>query len=236
MSHPKFRLWLALVPAMVVPCAASLFYFVFFSEHLFARAVYGAAKVFTLAWPVVCVWFVLGTRLPRMNLRDPLHRKAIPFGVLSGIAIVVILVIAMHTAPGRVLYAGADALRAKATQLGFLAYFVPFALFLSLMNSLIEEYYWRWFVFGRLREVAVVALACLLAGVSFAAHHVVLLAQFFPLAWAFLLGGCVGIGGVLWSLMYHRQGTLAGAWVSHMIVDIGLMWVGYNVLFADGSP
>jgi hypothetical protein len=99
------------------------------------------------------------------------------------------------------------------------------------VNSLIEEYYWRWFLFGHLRQVVPVFLAYLLAGVAFAAHHVVITTQFFPMSWGLLIGAFVGVAGVIWSVMYARQQTIMGVWVSHIIADLGIMFIGYNLLF-----
>ena len=39
------------------------------------------------------------------------------------------------------------------------------------------------------------------------------------------------MGGVLWCLMYARQQTIVGIWVSHIIADLGIMAIGYNLLF-----
>ena len=72
--------------------------------------------------------------------------------------------------------------------------------------------------------------AAILGSIAFAAHHLVVTAQFFPFAFAFFLSICVGIGGMLWCWLYHRQGTLAGAWISHLIADAGLMTVGHYLL------
>ena len=48
---------------------------------------------------------------------------------------------------------------------------------------------------------------------------------------AFVFGTGVGIGGALWCWLYRRQRTLAGAWVSHAIVDVAIFCVGYSLVF-----
>jgi membrane protease YdiL (CAAX protease family) len=220
---------------MGLPCAASLFYFVFFSDRYVARIVYGAAKIFTAVWPVISVWFIFRTGLPKIDLRHERHRKAIPLGILSGLAIVVLLLGVMQTPLGEEIARNSENIRRKAQELGFLRYYWPFGLFLSLVNSLIEEYYWRWFTFGHLREVVNTLGAHVLAGVAFASHHVVVASQFFPGFWGLALGGCVGVAGVLWSVMYQKQKTLVGAWLSHLIADLGVMGIGYGLLFGSHS-
>ena len=227
------RIWIAVLPAMILPCLASLFYFVWFSSHGFARVIYGGAKVFTIVWPVLAVGLILRRKVPRPRLTDRRHVRAIALGLLTGGAIVALMFALMATPLGDMALNSAGRIRAKAEDLGLLAYYWPFAIFLSVIHSLIEEYYWRWFVFGRLAEAMPVTLAHLLAGVAFAAHHVVVATQFFPLGWGVLLGSLVGVGGVVWSIHYRTQRTLAGAWISHLVVDLGIMTIGHRLIFGS---
>jgi len=230
-ANVRRRVWLALAPAMVLPSLAAVFYFVLLRDSLAAQIVYASKKAFIVVWPLVCGRFVLRTGFPRIEIRHPRHIRAVPVGVLLGLVIVGAMFAALQTPLGSVVEAAAEPLKSKAQELGFLNYFWPFALFLSLVNSLLEEYYWRWFVFGRLRRVVRTTLAHVLAGAAFASHHVIMLSQFFPLQWALVLGGFVGLGGVIWSLLYDRQETLAGTWVCHLAVDLGIMCVGHHLLF-----
>ena len=71
-------------------------------------------------------------------------------------------------------------------------------------TRLLEEYYWRWFLFGGLRRSMPVAAAVVLSSLAFTAHHVILLATFsavcsrrqssFPSAWP--LAGRPGPGSI----------------------------------------
>jgi len=225
-----WRTWLSVVPAMLVPVGGALLYFVFLREHAAARAAYGATKLFTLVWPLAAVWLVLRERLPALELGHRRHRRALPLGLAAGAAVVLLMLGLMQTPFGDVARAHSGAIRAKAEGLGVLRHYWLFTGFLCVFHSLLEEYYWRWFVFGRLRRVVGVRAAHLLAGAAFAAHHIVVLSQFFPMGWGVALGGLVGVGGILWSVLYARQRTLAGAWISHLLVDLGIMIIGHRLL------
>ncbi|HQH28102.1 MAG TPA: type II CAAX endopeptidase family protein [Oligoflexia bacterium] len=229
-NKSRTKLWLVVLPAMTVPFISSLFYFVLFSEHIFARYLYGATKLFTLLWPITVATLVLKEPGPCFSLYDKLHWKALPWGVLSGAAVVVLMFALMETEIGGVMAASTPQIREKAVALGILNYYWSFALFLSIIHSLIEEYYWRWFVYGTLRRLLASPAAHLIAGLSFAAHHVVVASEFFSLPWGIVLGTLVGAGGIIWSLLYQKQGTLSGAWVSHILVDLGIMGVGWKLL------
>jgi membrane protease YdiL (CAAX protease family) len=222
-------LWTVL-PALVVPLIASLFYFVWFSDHPLAATLYFATKLFTVAWPAVVVLLIFRDKI-KLDLKDPRHLNALLPGLLSGVAVAGLLFLlvkipTLHT----MLETAAPEMRNKAEQLGFLKHYLAFALFLSILHSLIEEYYWRWFVYGHLRKIINPSFALVLSAIAFGSHHVVVTAQYFPLPWGFALGGLVAAGGAMWSLLLDRQRTIVGAWLSHMIIDLAVMWVGYRLL------
>jgi membrane protease YdiL (CAAX protease family) len=112
--------------------------------------------------------------------------------------------------------------------------YAALAGFLAVVHSLLEEYYWRWFVFGRLRRVVSMPAAIALSSLAFMAHHVVVIGRFFPndfwLA-AAPLSLCVAGGGAFWAWLYHRSGSIYAPWVSHLLVDVAVMGVGYDMVF-----
>jgi len=215
---------------MCLPFIASLFYFVLFSQHAFSRMIYGGTKVFTLAWPVIVFLLIYKRDLPKLELRDPKHWRSLPLGLLAGAGIAGLMFGLMQTPIGAVVRAGGSNIAQKTTELGVLEHFWIFAIFISIFHSLLEEYYWRWFVFGRLRDLLPRWAAHLAGGAAFSAHHIVITTQFFPSAWGALFGCMVGVGGVIFSLLYEKQKSLAGAWLAHMAVDFGIMAIGYDLI------
>jgi membrane protease YdiL (CAAX protease family) len=122
----------------------------------------------------------------------------------------------------------------KAAELNVREHYVLFAAFLSLANSAVEEYYWRWFVFGRCRRHLALAGAAILSGLAFAAHHgIVLVVMFGVIAGVGLTLG-VAIGGVFWAWLYDRYGSLYASWISHLLVDLAVMSIGYRMLETAG--
>ena len=227
----RARRGVCVLVAAVVPFLSSLFYFVIFSESALAQAIYSGTKLFTLIWPFVVYRYLLRVKLPTF----PLLRRAdqgVVWGVASGLAVSILLVgLYLSTALGDVVVAAAPAIRAKATTLGILGYYVPFAIFLACFHSLIEEYYWRWFVYGEIRGLIGNGFrAHLLAALAFSLHHMVIATQFFPLLYGLLFGLSVGVGGVLWSALYEKTNSLLGSWISHIIVDLCILGVGYNLI------
>lgn len=215
---------------MVIPCLAALAYFVVFQDSRLVQTLYGATKVFTLVWPAAALALVLRARFPRPALRSR-DLRAVPLGAATGIVIGLALLGLSQTALSGVVASGIPAIRGQAARFGILGHYWVFALLLSTVHSLIEEYYWRWFVYGHARLRLGPFAAHGLAGATFAAHHVVITGVYFGWGWGLVFGAAVGLGGMIWSLMYERQGTLAGAWISHLIVDLAMMAVGHRALW-----
>ena len=74
-------------------------------------------------------------------------------------------------------------------------------MFLAVGNSAFEEYYWRWFVFGRLKESMSPGAAMVISATAFSLHHLVVLLSFFKpfwLVWLMIAG--VWAGGAAWGL------------------------------------
>jgi len=226
------RIVAGVVPAMALPFVASVFYFRLFPEATAVWVLYGLTKLFTLVWPVVAVVLLEGAR-PRLEAMDwRRHWRAAPFGLLSGLLIGGVGVAAFELTPlGEYVRAHAGEIQRKVESLDILDHYIVYVACLSLIHSLLEEYYWRWYVFGRLAKVTAFAPAAVLASLAFAAHHYVVLSAYFPAAGWLFFGTCVAIGGAFWCWLYRRQRTLVGAWMSHMMVDVAVFYIGYRLLF-----
>jgi membrane protease YdiL (CAAX protease family) len=129
-----------------------------------------------------------------------------------------------------------DALRQKLAEFGLEtpARFLLFAVLISVAHSLLEEYYWRWFLFGRLRRHMPATAAAGLSSAGFLLFHLIDLDRLFPGRFWMLslpLGLCVGVGGLMWCALYQRSRTVASPWVSHLLVDLAMFAVGYDLCF-----
>jgi membrane protease YdiL (CAAX protease family) len=164
--------------------------------------------------------------------------RGLALGLGSGLAVAALMLLLyfavlrhhhlLHSAPARV--------HRKLVDFGLdsPAVFLACGSFVSVAHSLLEEYYWRWFVFGRLQRLLPVGGALALSSAAFAAFHLVDLAALFPgriLSLALPLAGCVGLGGAGWSWLYHRSGSLYGPWLCHLVLDLALLTVGYDLAF-----
>ena len=224
-----------LLLALLVPVGGTLVYFVWSDGGWLTQGVFVATKAFNWIFPLFF--------LPRTGIRGlwkpadgqnpgPGLGKTLGWSVLLGVAISAVAWGLMWTPLGEVIRNGSGQVAEKLTNLGMKEHYLWFALFISFGNSAMEEYYWRWFVYGNLRDhLKKTGWANAVAALGFTLHHIVVTTQFFRWEMAVFLSVCVGVGGVIWAWMYQRQGTVLGAWVCHIVVDLALMWIGYTIVF-----
>jgi len=227
--------WALLIPPLVVPALGALFYFVILPEGNLGKSAYTVIKLFTLIYPFLFLRHIGLGGIIRRRRHDPAAQwprwRVVMFtGLATGLAIAGVGFLLMETPLGDVVREGADRVSSKAEGLGFKDHFVLFAVFVSVIHSGLEEFYWRWFAYGQLRRKMTRWAAHLVAAGAFGGHHLIITLQFFPVALAFFLTGCVVVGGVIWSIMYERQGTIIGCWVSHLCVDVMLMVIGFQLI------
>ena len=220
----------ALVAALIslfVPSFFTFGYFVLSSDPGEARTLFIAARVFLIFFPLL--WTVLidraGFPVPRLT-KDGV---AVGFFVGSGI-----------TLAGLALYYAAfndllvvDSVREKAALLGFSgSTYWFYSLLIIVGNSSLEEYYWRWFNFAKLKNVVGREGALIVSALGFTVHHIIVLVVYFGWMYGMGLGACVLCGGVIFAYLYDRYDCIWSPWICHAVIDGGIMVVGYSMIFS----
>jgi membrane protease YdiL (CAAX protease family) len=202
------------------------------------QVLYVVSKAVQLAFPLLFVRAIDGRwPRPRRPRREGLG-LGLGFGVLVGCGILVLYY--AWLAGGAMLRDVPPRLAGKVDELGVRApaALLGMALFLAVAHSLLEEYYWRWFVYGRLRGLVSDRVAVVVSSLGFTAHHVVILnvllpGQFMTAVLPLSLG--VAVGGVFWCWLYGRTGSLWWAWLGHVLIDAALLAVAWDLLQRGGA-
>ncbi|MEO1237656.1 MAG: CPBP family glutamic-type intramembrane protease [Planctomycetota bacterium] len=219
-----------------VPLIGTTTAMVLFPDAAWAKALFAAAKVAILLVPLVWLW-----RVERVRPRLPRWR-GFPWGEgmaaahITGVVIFIAILAAYFLVGER--WIDTATMLEKIEQMGFdkKAVYLAGAVYWCTANSLLEEYFWRWFVYLRLREVlprtAVGAgVAVVVCGLLFTAHHVVALSVYFDARTTILASLGVFIGGVTWSWIYGKYRNIYAAYVSHVWADLAIFGIGWHLIF-----
>jgi len=220
---------LLLVPAPSIGAAASL---LLWPEALGSKILFAICKLWIVLLPLGWLLFVERKKLSWSPPRQGGFGMAVLSGTLIAGAILGVYAIGLKTGLIDATSIAASAAKTGLNQPGF---YVAGAIYWITLNSLMEEYVWRWFVFKKFEAITSGGMAVVAAGLGFTAHHVIALAAQFN--WAVTVLGSLGvfIGGVTWSWLYLRYRSVWPCYLSHAIVDAPIFWIGYDLIFRKAN-
>jgi hypothetical protein len=224
--------WAAVVFGLVYPTILTWIYFrVLASAHPgIQQGVYTVGKAIQFGLPAVWALAIERRRFVRAGPR----LSSTIGGLASGLLIAGVMLGAYYALAGSPqLAAAAVAVRTRLASIGFSSrtQFILIGLFYAALHSWLEEFYWRWFVFGRLRELVLPTAAIAISSLCFMAHHVIVLMTYFPGPAAIALSAAVALAGGFWAWLYRRTNSLYGPWLSHLMADAAIFAVGYQLVF-----
>ena len=238
---PRGALFVAVVFACVFPTVMAWTYFLLLPSgegklNPWQQAAYAVGKVVQFTFPVVFLWWLEGFPRPGRP-----HFRGLPAALAFGLA-VMLTMFALYWGVLRgspVLAKTPGQVRLKLIELGAdtPGRYLALATFIVLAHSLLEEYYWRWFVFGQLRRLTTFLPAAVVSSLCFMAHHVIILAVYLPgYFWAAVVPFSLGIavGGFVWAWLYERNGSVYAPWLSHLLVDAAIFVIGWDLAGLGG--
>ena len=224
MKHRAIISLLLLVP---VPSIGVLFGMILFPGTPLGQGVFLFSKVWILLLPAGWFYLVEQGRLQRGRTESGGFRV----GWITGLGISAFVVLA-YVGLGRRLI-DPVVVRGMAEEIGLArpGLYLAGALYWVGINSILEEYVWRWFVVRQCARLMKPWLAVLVSALGFTLHHILAMQVYF--GWPVTLAGALGIAfsGALWSWMFLRYRTIWPGWLSHALVDVAVFGLGYVLIF-----
>ena len=225
MSRKSAALALLLfVPAFSIGVVMSLFV----APGIIGNSIFTAMKVWAVVFPLA--WTVKynskALRLPKFSLQE------IRVGLVWGILMFGSIISAYFSIAQQLI--DPTAIRAKATEVGITSHslYLVGCVYWSFINSLVEECTWRGFVVSRCKVLFPEAIAVILAALFFTTHHSIALYGYTH-SWLIVLLGSLGVfsAGIIWAWCYDRYQSIAPGYISHILADLAISFVGYQLLF-----
>ncbi len=100
------------------------------------------------------------------------------------------------------------------------------AAYITICNSLLEEFFFRGTAYLALSRAAGKRFACVFGAAAFSLYHAAILDGWFsPLLFALLLAGLF-VGGVIFNVLADRAESLYPSWFLHMAANLGINTIG----------
>ena len=193
------------------------------------QGIYMLCKVWLLALPLI--WLKWVDRRPISF--SPLQNGGMGMGLLSGIVIFAGIYGAWLLFGQALIEPQSLKEQVAANGIGTPVRYLLLAGYLTIINALLEEYVWRWFVFKKFEELTGGAFAVLGSALCFTLHHVVALKA--QMGWNITILGSLGVcvGGLTWSWLYHRYRSIWPGYLSHVLADAAIFLAGWQILFTN---
>lgn len=105
--------------------------------------------------------------------------------------------------------------------------FIFVALYISFINSLLEEFIFRFISFIKLKEFCDLKLAYVFSAFMFSIYHAGMIGMSFPLSLTLLCLVALFILGILFNYVDDKDNNIYNSWFVHMFCDFAVMTVGF---------
>ncbi|MBQ7766992.1 MAG: CPBP family intramembrane metalloprotease [Lachnospiraceae bacterium] len=108
--------------------------------------------------------------------------------------------------------------------------FLYVALYISAVNSFLEEIFFRGLLFLQVKKLGYRQLAYHLSAICFAIYHIGIVTSWFNLWVFFLVIFLLYVAGVILNFAAEKCDSFLGSWVIHIAANIGINAIGCFVL------
>ncbi|MDR7871256.1 MAG: type II CAAX endopeptidase family protein [Tissierellaceae bacterium] len=105
--------------------------------------------------------------------------------------------------------------------------FIFVALYISFFNSLLEEFFFRGFIFLSLLKTSGRFNAYVISALAFAIYHVAIMADWFNLSLFILAMSGLFIGALIFNYLNEKNNNIYNSWLVHMFANFAINTVGF---------
>lgn len=104
--------------------------------------------------------------------------------------------------------------------------FVFVAIYISFVNSLLEEFFFRGFAFLTLKKTTTLKFAYIFSSLCFAVYHIAIMTGWFSVpVFVITLTGLFA-GGLIFNYLNNKSGNIYTSWFVHMFANFAINTIG----------
>lgn len=106
---------------------------------------------------------------------------------------------------------------------------VYYGLYITFINSLLEEAFFRGFIFLNLKKLGYKKWAYIASSLAFSIYHIANFQNWF--SWQAFLLACMGlfIGGTIFNYLDDKPNTFLNSWLVHICADLAIILIGFRI-------
>ncbi len=108
--------------------------------------------------------------------------------------------------------------------------FLYVSIYISFVNSLLEEFFFRGFVFVNLKAQTTRIFAYIISSAAFALYHVTMMTGWFNIFLFLLVVVGLGAGGVIFNYLNEKRESIYTSWFVHMFANFAINTIGFMLL------
>lgn len=109
--------------------------------------------------------------------------------------------------------------------------FLYVSIYISLINSLLEEFFFRGFSFFTLKGISSRKFAYIFSSFSFAIYHIAIMIGWFDITLFALTLAALFIGGMIFNYFNEKYENIYISWLIHMFANFAINTIGF-ILFS----
>jgi hypothetical protein len=208
----------------------SILYSLMISQNeLHSQVFFMACKAWIFILPTYWYLRVEGNSLSK-SLPD---RDGLLMGSVTGVSMATII-LAVWLLLGHSIDSSMMISKLEETGLTDVRLYVAGTIYWIFLNSLLEEYVFRWFITTKSIDLlGSESGAIALSAVMFTLHHTMALHLFGFELWQTVIAS-FGLlsAAAIWSWLYIRHRSIWVCWLSHAICDVAVFGIGYLIIFS----
>ncbi len=108
--------------------------------------------------------------------------------------------------------------------------FIFVSLYISFINSLLEEFFFRGFAFLTLKRITGRTFAYIFSAAVFSVYHIAMMIGWFSVGLFFIVMAGLFAGGMIFNYLNEKSETVYPSWLVHMFANFAINTIGF-ILF-----
>ncbi len=105
--------------------------------------------------------------------------------------------------------------------------FVFVACYIAIVNSFLEELFFRGFAYLELKKVTKGNFAMIISATFFALYHIAIMINWMGTGLLILITFALFIGGVIFNKLNERYNNIYASWIVHMFANLAINLIGF---------